>query len=153
MTEIRPAFGRPFRPSSMMRLLIGLAPNIRYGSITFVLPDGSQRRFAGPEAGPDAVFCVHDQKVARRFLIGGTLGFCESYLDGDWSSPDMEALFVTTLLNGDHLQALLQGHAWYRVMQRLLHLRRGNDRSGADGTSPTTTIWATGSTVSGWIPA
>ncbi|MGP1396529.1 MAG: class I SAM-dependent methyltransferase [Inquilinaceae bacterium] len=131
MTEIRPALGRPFRPSSMMRLLIGLAPNIRYGSITFVLPDGSQRRFAGPEAGPDAVFCVHDQRVARRFLIGGTLGFCESYLDGDWSSPDMEALFVTTLLNGDHLRALLQGHAWYRVMQRLLHLRRGNDRSGA----------------------
>ena len=129
----RPAPSTPilYRRGQAMRWTVALARNVQVGSITFVFPDGSTERMQGPEPGPDAVFRIHRDRVARRFIIGGTLGFCESYLDGDWSSPDMECLFVWTLLNESRLTELLMGKRWYRAMQSISHALRRNDRRGA----------------------
>ncbi|NNG05261.1 MAG: class I SAM-dependent methyltransferase [Inquilinus sp.] len=126
-----PIVDRPYRPGRAMRWLLTLARNIQVGSLTFVFPDGSKECMTGPEPGPQAVFEVHHERIARRFIIGGTLGFCEAYLDGDWSSPDMETLFVVTLLNEHRLQELLAGRGWYRAVQFLSHAMRRNNRRGA----------------------
>ena len=113
-----------------MRWLVALARNVQIGSITFEFPDGTSERMQGLEPGPDAIFRIHRDRVARRFIIGGTLGFCESYLDGDWSSPDMEGLFVWTLLNENRLTELLEGKRWYRALHWISHGLRRNDRRG-----------------------
>ena len=120
-----------YRRGQAMRWLVALARNVQIGSITFVFPDGSTERMQGPEPGPAAVFRIHRDQVARRFIVGGTLGFCESYLDGDWSSPDMECLFVWTLMNENRLTQLLNGKRWYRALRSVSHVLRPNNRSGA----------------------
>ena len=120
-----------YRRGQAMRWLVALARNVQIGSITFVFPDGTTERMQGPEPGPDSVFRIHRDRVARRFIMGGTLGFCESYLDGDWSSPDMECLFVWTLLNETRLTALLEGKRWYRGLRTVSHVLRRNNRRGA----------------------
>ncbi len=120
-----------YRRGQAMRWLVALARNVQIGSITFVFPDGSTERMQGPEPGPAAVFRIHRDRVARRFIVGGTLGFCESYLDGDWSSPDMECLFVWTLMNENRLTQLLNGKRWYRALRSVSHVLRPNNRSGA----------------------
>ena len=120
-----------YRRGQTMRWLVALARNVQIGSITFAFPDGTSERLQGPEPGPDSVFRVHRDRVARRFVIGGTLGFCESYLDGDWSSPDMECLFVWTLLNENRLTELLEGKRWYRALQSASHALRRNNRRGS----------------------
>ncbi len=120
-----------YRRGQAMRWLVALARNVQLGSITFVFPDGSTERMQGPEPGPDCVFRIHRDRVARRFIMGGTLGFCESYLDGDWSSPDMECLFVWTLMNETRLSELLNGKRWYRALRSISHVLSPNDRRGA----------------------
>jgi cyclopropane-fatty-acyl-phospholipid synthase len=114
-----------------MRVLLALGRHIRAGAVTVVLPDGSSRRFQGAEEGPDAVLEVHDDRVAASVLTRGSLGFCEAYLDGAWSSPDMEALFLVMLLNRKRLESVIAGRGWYRLLQRGLFLMRANTRTGA----------------------
>ena len=120
-----------YRPSRWMRLLLGLAPRIRVGQATIVLPDGSMHRFRGREPGPEGMLVVHDDRLARRLLTGGTLGFCEAYLDGEWSSPDVPALFELALRNEEALDRLLDGKRWFRALSHLVHALRPNTRRGS----------------------
>ncbi len=120
-----------YRPSRMMRLLMSLAPSIRVGSLTIVLPDGRSHRFDGTETGPHGVLYVRNDRLARRMLLGGKLGFCESYLDGDWTSPDVPALFEMALLNEAELDRAMNGKAWVRVLNFLLHAAKPNSKSGS----------------------
>ena len=114
-----------------MRVLMGLGDRLPVGRLLAVMPDGSRRLYEGSEPGPSVELHVHNDRMARRFLIGGSLGFCESYLDGDWDSPDIEALFVYFLLNGQALGRKLHGRPWFRMLQRLVHALRPNNRPGA----------------------
>ncbi len=118
-------------PQGALRLFLGLAHYLRVGTLTVRLPDGGERRFGGHEPGPEAVLELHRDRVARRYLARGNLGFCESYLDGDWSSPDVEALFTLFLLNKERLQDTMLGGRWFRALQTMLHWMRPNSRRGA----------------------
>ena len=120
-----------YHPSRMMRLLLSLAPSIRVGSLTIVLPDGRSHRFDGTETGPHGVLYVRNDRLARRMLLGGKLGFCESYLDGDWTSPDVPALFEMALLNEAELDRAMNGKAWVRALNFLLHAAKPNSKSGS----------------------
>lgn len=120
-----------YRPSRMMRLLISLAPSIRVGSLTIVLPDGRSHRFDGTDTGPHGVLYVRNDRLARRMLLGGKLGFCESYLDGDWTSPDVPSLFEMALLNEAELDRAMNGKAWVRALNFLLHAAKPNSKSGS----------------------
>lgn len=120
-----------YQPSRMMRLLLSLAPSIRVGSLTIVLPDGRSHRFDGTETGPHGVLYVRNDRLARRMLLGGKLGFCESYLDGDWTSPDVPALFEMALLNEAELDRAMNGKAWVRALNFLLHAAKPNSKSGS----------------------
>lgn len=120
-----------YHPTRMMRLLLSLAPSIRVGSLTIVLPDGRSHRFDGTEAGPHGVLYVRNDRLARRMLLGGKLGFCESYLDGDWTSPDVPALFEMALLNEAELDRAMKGKAWVRALNFLLHVAKPNSKSGS----------------------
>ncbi|MEM7446380.1 MAG: class I SAM-dependent methyltransferase, partial [Pseudomonadota bacterium] len=131
MTTNNGAAARPYRQSRPMRLMLALGHHLAIGEITVVLPDGSQRHFAGSEPGPRAYLQINRDRLARRTLAGGSLGFCEAYLDGDWSSPDVESLFIFFLKNQERLQQQMQGKAWYRALNYMRHLWRPNDRKGA----------------------
>lgn len=125
------AYASPYKPSRTMRLLLRLAPAIRIGTLTIVLPDGSQHRFEGSEPGPQGILQVLNDRVASRMLTGGKLGFCESYLDKDWTSPDVPALFEVALRNDAPLSRAMEGKAWMRALQFLAHALRPNSRTGS----------------------
>jgi len=123
--------GGAYRPSRTMRLMLSLGHRLEIGTLDVVLPDGETRRFGGRAAGPAARLEIHRDRLARRFLTGGNLGFCEAYLDGDWSSPDPEALFVFFLVNRDHIAGEMAGRPWVRLAGRIAHAFRANTRAGA----------------------
>jgi len=122
---------RRWRPSAWMHLLLAVGRGWRIGAVTIVLPDGSMRRFQGTEPGPEAHIVVHDDRMARRMIVGGILGFCESYLDGDWSSPDMLTLFELALRNEAAFGEVMLGKRWHRVFQLIGHRLRPNSRRGS----------------------
>lgn len=108
-------------------------PETRYGTLNLALPDGQLLAFGHPHEGePRAEIRLHNYRPLRRLLQGGQLGMAESYMDGDWDSPDLVALVDWTLGNEAQLPGLMRGGNWWlRQFNRLLHRRRANTRRGS----------------------
>ena len=69
------------------------------GRIEVVLPDGRSFVATGAEPGYEAVLEVHNPDLFARTIREGDLGFCEAYMDGWWSTPDLMAFM--DLVNDD----------------------------------------------------
>ncbi|MEP3439906.1 MAG: cyclopropane-fatty-acyl-phospholipid synthase family protein [Sulfitobacter sp.] len=71
--------------------VMGMASSLRFGQIDFVLPDGRRFRAEGENPGPIAEIDIHNADLFARLIREGDLGFCDAYLDGWWSTPDLQA--------------------------------------------------------------
>ncbi len=123
------AGGRTSSPG--MALLLRLGRDLRFGTLHVRLPDGAERHFAGSEPGPLATLQINRARVARRFLTGGAVGFAESYIDGDWDSPDLASLLELLDRNYAAWSGHHHGRLLPRLLRRLTHLLRGNSRRGS----------------------
>ncbi len=99
---------RPRDPRSAWRR----AARIQVGCLTVVMPDGRAGVFGDPASDLRAEIGSTTQAVASRVLLHGETGAGEAYMDGLWSSPDLEALVELAALNRSAL-ALSEG--WLRV--------------------------------------
>jgi cyclopropane-fatty-acyl-phospholipid synthase len=83
-------------------VLRGLAA-MRYGMLTFVMPEGDERVFApeGAAAAPKVVarVVVEDEAFFKRCVLYGHIGFAEAYMDGLWESDDIASVIALFLLN------------------------------------------------------
>ena len=61
------------------------------GRLDFVLPDGRRFRIEGARPGPSAELTIHNDDLFARLIREGDLGFCDAYLDGWWTTPDLQA--------------------------------------------------------------
>lgn len=120
-----------YKPSRAMQVILRLARMIEIGQIDMVLPDGRKLSFIGKQAGATGTLVIHNDRIAKRLLTGGKLGFCEAYLDGDWSSPDITRLFEVVLRNETVLMRALHGKTWFRRLMGLVHAFRSNTKSGS----------------------
>ncbi len=120
-----------YKPTRAMRLCLFLLAKTQIGQLDMILPDGKKLRFLGNQNGPSAMIHIHNDRVARRFFTGGKLGFCESYLDGDWSSPDIALFFEFILRNADVMRKALLGKRWVRALSYLAHVIQPNSKKGS----------------------
>ena len=126
-------------PRKRDRLFAGVAPGflrrllscIQCGSLVVETPSGERVRASSRNAGPEATLVLHRWRGMRRLATGGDLGFAESYMDGDWSSPDLTALIELASVNTPALQRLTKGFSVIRAIYRLSHLMRANTRKGS----------------------
>ncbi len=114
------------------RILLRGAARIRIGRLTVVLPDGRTRVFGDRTSGRHAEIRVHDRSAATRLLLHGETGAGEAYMDGQWSSPDLQALIELAALNR---AALSMNAGWWRrpfdLPRRLAHRARRNSKAQA----------------------
>ena len=105
-------FAVPMVADVAERVLMGAASRIRVGHLTIQLPDGRRRTFGDPTSDRQGEIVVHDRAAMARLLIDGETGAGESYMDGQWSSPDLAALLLLASLNRQEL-SLVGG--WWRL--------------------------------------
>ena len=75
---------------------------------------------------------VHNECFFLRALTGGDVAMGESFMDGDWSSPDLPSVIRIAVRNLDVLEndnALF--NTLSRMFDRLLHLRNDNSHEGS----------------------
>ena len=103
----------------------------RHGAITIHFPNGKARTFGNPGTGEHAVLRVHNYRVITKTLSRGTVGFAQSYIDGDIEVDDLTTLFRYFLQNKDVLDS--NDGSFYRRASRDLayHLSRHNSKEGA----------------------
>jgi cyclopropane-fatty-acyl-phospholipid synthase len=113
------------------RQALHLAGLIRAGQLELTLPDGEVHRFHGVRPGPTATLHLRDHRMVRRLALGGSLGLAESYLEGEWHSPDIRAVMALAAANEAELFQLLRGRPVLRWFTRLMHRLNRNSRRGA----------------------
>src|SRR4051812_14163798 len=114
------------------RAVIRLLERIRHGSLELRLPDGSTVRFGSRAEGePRAAMRLSNWNVFGAALRSGDIGFAESFIAGDWSTPDLSALLQLLVANRDDVESIVYGTWWGRVLHRLRHLRQRNSRRGS----------------------
>jgi cyclopropane-fatty-acyl-phospholipid synthase len=104
---------------------------LRCGTLTVVTPEHARVVFRGAAAGPEAVVLLHRWRVLRRLLLNGDVSFGETYMDGDWSSPDPTALLELATRNATPLSPAIDGTPFARLFNRVLHGLRANTPSGS----------------------
>jgi cyclopropane-fatty-acyl-phospholipid synthase len=114
-----------------MRTLAGAVRHMAVGQLTLLGPDGGSEVITAAKPGPHATLRVRRNRAVRRLFTGGDVGFAESYLAGDWDSPDLAALIELAARNEAALTEALRGFAVVRTWHRLRHLLRPNSRSGS----------------------
>lgn len=119
-------------------LCVCLNARLRYldkGSLRLKLGAGREIELHGRSSGHHADLQMHRLRGAWRSLTRGTIGFAESYIDGDFESEDPGALFGFFLDNKAALTAA--GGGWFRARspERRLHAQRDNSPAGARANS------------------
>ena len=86
----------------------------------------------GSDRGPTAEVVVHDDAFWRAVAFGGHVGAAESYVAGEWTTPDLPAVVRIFARNREALDGLETGLARLaQPLRALLHARNRNTRSGA----------------------
>ena len=105
---------------------------VHYGTLHFVAPSGERQSFSGSMPGAEAEFAIADWDVIRRLMARGDIALGEDYIAGNWTTPDVEALFRFFLTNLDALEGFANGN-WMQRSFLSLHNRllRRNSRKGS----------------------
>ena len=100
MSEIQMLNGRlPLAAGWQAALLSGLLTKLRYGRLVCTTPEGERMDQRGKLPGPTAMLVLHDWRALRALLLGGEEGFADSFLRGEWSSPDLVAFMMLAARN------------------------------------------------------
>jgi len=104
---------------------------VRVGQLTVLFPSDARQVFGGAEAGPQALIRIRNLRLAFRMLVSGDIGFAEGYMEGDWDTPDLNAVFTLGVLNARTLSKALAPSWSARLVNRVRHLRRANTKEGS----------------------
>lgn len=114
------------------RLLARQLASLRHGAIHGRLADTASFSVRGPEAGDVGEIRIHAPwRLLWRAGTRGAVGFAESYLAGDWSSPDLARLLAVLGANDAHMTAQNEATALGRLALHLHHWRNRNTRRGS----------------------
>jgi cyclopropane-fatty-acyl-phospholipid synthase len=113
------------------RLLVKLLRNVRYGHLRITLPSGLVVEKYGAEPGPEAVINMRRWRLLRRLIVAGDIGFAESYLDEDWTTPDLTAVIRFAARNTEVLASTVEGSSLMRLFNRAKHILNANTKHGS----------------------
>jgi len=112
------------------RTVLQLLQGMRHGSLTLHFPDGQMQRFGG-EAAPHATLHLHNWNAFGAALKSGDIGFAESFIDGDWTTPDLTALLRVLVQNRTEVEQAIFGSWWGQLAYRIKHWLNRNNRSNS----------------------
>lgn len=107
------------------------ATRMACGRLDFVLPDGRRFRAEGSAPGPVAELDIHNPDIFARLIREGDLGFCEAYVEGWWSTPDLQAFMDLIHAGNDAIYDGFPGMGLVRAFEKIRHWLRGNSRRQA----------------------
>ena len=104
---------------------------IKHGAVELALPDGRVFRTQGQNPGPNARVDIHNPDVFTRLAREGDMGFTDAYLEGWWTSPDLQAFLDLVFANNQEVNHGFPGGMIVQYFERLRHWLRGNSKSQA----------------------
>ena len=109
----------------------GIAQKGQNGRMDFVLDDGRTFSAEGPGVGPVCEIRIHNSGIFERLLREGQLGFCDAYLDGQWSTPDLQAFMDYIHADNDEVFDSFPGQKLVQFYERFRFWLQGNSKGQA----------------------
>jgi cyclopropane-fatty-acyl-phospholipid synthase len=132
------------RPSIFRSAVVSSLAEMGRGRLSLEMPDGATAEFgAGAETlplgvGTSARIRVKRESFFKKCVLSGDIGFAESFIDGDWTTPDLAAVIAWFILNVGDTPTMsgsrrAKGLAInvLRQVNRLGHAMRPNSRANA----------------------
>ena len=133
-TSTATALKLPAGTPAAARTALKLLQRLRQGSLTMQLPDGSLRHFGHPDPSgrvPAAAMSLRNWNVFKAALKSGDIGFAESYIAGDWTTPQLTDLLKVFICNRQDMEAVIFGSWLGRLIYRIQHLFNRNTRANS----------------------
>ena len=124
------AFALPDSAPGAARTALKMLLRLKHGTLTLQLPDGSLRRFGSGNA-PLATLHLHNWNPCRAALRSGDIGFAESYIAGDWTTPQLTDLLALLIVNRKEVEDAIYGSWLGRLAYRIKHLLNRNTRANS----------------------
>ena len=104
---------------------------IKNGALEIALPDGRVFQIKAPNAGPNARVDIINPDVFSRLAREGDMGFSDAYLEGWWTSPDLQAFLDLVFANNQEVGHGFPGGKLVQYYERFFHWLRGNSKAQA----------------------
>ncbi len=115
------------------RLVLKSFAKLRHGTLAVTFPDASRETFGGTFSGLHAEIRILDDRFFRRCVLFGAIGFAESYLAGEWETPDLTRVIAWFIRNASEAEALQthrsRGTGVFNILNivnRAIHRKRPN---------------------------
>jgi len=108
--------------------------NITGGRLHITLPNQEQMEFGDLDNfGLEEAIELNIQswKVFKYILNRGDIGFAESYIDGSWTTNNLEGVLRLALMNRAILESLIYGSNLGSLLYKIKHFFRRNTRTGS----------------------
>lgn len=103
------------------RTVLRLLPRLKIGTLDVQFPDGSSARFGNGQQ-PMAGLSLKDWSVCEAALKSGDIGFAETFIAGNWTTPSLATLLDFLIANRNDLEAVFYGSWWGTLLHRVRHL-------------------------------
>jgi cyclopropane-fatty-acyl-phospholipid synthase len=120
------------------RVVFQLLKRLRHGTLDVQLPDGTSAHFGTlgtfgtlGAGEPRAAVRLRNWNVCPAALKSGDIGFAETYIAGDWTTPDLTALLTLFIANRGEVESVVYGSWWGSLLYRIRHLFNRNSRQGS----------------------
>jgi cyclopropane-fatty-acyl-phospholipid synthase len=132
-TTISNHFEIPSSAPAAARTCLKLMQQLKHGSLTVQLPDGSVHHFGqnGAQAQVQGSITLHNWNVCAAALKSGDIGFAESYIAGDWSTPHLADLLRVFIANRREVEDVIYGTWLGRLAYRIKHLLNRNTKANS----------------------
>ena len=133
-TASAPGFAVPSNAPAAARTALKLLQRLRHGSITMQLPDGSMQVFGNHQQhgdAPTAAMTLKNWNVCAAALKSGDIGVAETYIDGDWTTPNLTDLLTVFICNRQEIEDVVYGSWVGRLWYRIKHLLNRNTKANS----------------------
>ena len=117
----------PYFARTIFKLLL----RIEKGQLYIKLPSGSVVHFASGNPGYSAELILKNWTTAKNVVFRGTIGVAESYIDGDWDSPDVSAMLGFFLDNKSIYQDIASQSPVINFIEAVRHWFNRNTPAGS----------------------
>ena len=124
------AFSVPGDAPSAARAALKMLLRLKHGTLTVKLPDGSVQRFGNGET-PMASLHLINWNVCGAALRSGDIGFAESFIAGDWTTPHLTELLRVFIVNRKEVEDVFYGTWLGRFAYRVRHLLNRNTKANS----------------------
>ena len=104
---------------------------VKQGALEITFPNGEVRLIKGPQKGPEGKIHLHRWRAMQRMVLGGSVGFARSYIEGEWTTPDLVAVIEMVSRNRTTLNEGMAGSRLVQGLNRLKHRFQANSKTGS----------------------